>query len=86
MPTHCEELLHGVQSAKGLNGMRGNMDESSKSEGRSARLKEFHRVVRDIHERNADTDSFELQRNIDQAVREVRNIQGSRGVKQERGN
>jgi hypothetical protein len=39
----------------------------------------FHRTVQDIKERNADTDPEELQRLIDDAVREVRAQRRSKG-------
>jgi Ribbon-helix-helix domain len=38
----------------------------------------FHRTVQDIRERNADTDPDELQRQIDEAVAEVRAEHGAK--------
>jgi hypothetical protein len=38
----------------------------------AVRWRMFHRTVQDIHERNADTDPEELQRIIDETVRNVR--------------
>jgi hypothetical protein len=38
----------------------------------AVRWRVFHRTLQDIRERNADTDPDELQRIIDEAVREVR--------------
>ena len=38
----------------------------------AVRWRVFHRTVQDIRERNADTDPDELQRIIDETVREVR--------------
>jgi len=39
----------------------------------------FHRTVQDIQARNADTDPDELQRIVDEAVREVRAERRTRG-------
>jgi Ribbon-helix-helix domain len=38
----------------------------------AVRWRVFHRTIQDIRERNADTDPDELQRIIDESVREVR--------------
>jgi hypothetical protein len=41
-------------------------------DGVYASIKTFHRTVQDIKSRNANTNSEELRRNVDEAVREVR--------------
>jgi hypothetical protein len=48
-------------------------------ETEAVRWRVFHRTVEDIRERNSDTHPDELQRLIDQTVREVRSERNSKG-------
>lgn len=45
----------------------------------AVRWRVFHRTVRDIKTRNADVDPRELQRIVDEAVREVRATRRTKG-------
>jgi len=61
----------GAQGAK-----KGDL---SKFIEEAVRWRVFHRTVEDIRERNSDTHPDELQRLIDQTVREVRSERHSKG-------
>jgi hypothetical protein len=66
--------LRAFLSSKGMK--KGDL---SKFIEEAVRWRVFHRTVQDIKSRNADTDPYEQQRIVDDAVREVRHARRAKG-------
>jgi Ribbon-helix-helix domain len=65
-----KETDHTLRAFLGARGMKKG--DLSKFIEEAVRWRVFHRTVQDIWARNADTDPDELQRIVDDAVREIR--------------
>ena len=75
--TWSKEADHALRSFLGAQGMKKG--DLSKFIEEAVRWRVFHRTVQDIKTRNAKTDLGELQRVVDDAVREVRAKRRARG-------
>ena len=75
--TWSKEADHALRTFLGSQGMKKG--DLSKFIEEAVRWRVFHRTVQDIKTRNAKTDLGELQRVVDDAVREVRAKRRARG-------